>query len=386
MATTAIPSFPRSSTTSLRRNPAAAWRHLDVILLGSTAAIACLGTLMVYAATRGPGGADPVDTTYLKKQALFVLVGSFVLAATTVLDYRVYRDWAIVVYCGACGLLALVISPLGSTSKGTQAWFQVGPFQLQPSELAKIGLIVGIAALINQFRGELDLRRLGAVLLLAAVPLGLIMLQPDLGTALVLVAITLAMLLIGGVRARHLLLLLVVGAIGVAVVLNSNVLADYQKARLTVFLDQQAGLAGEAYNLNQSKIAIGAGGTFGEGLFKGTQTRLRNVPEQHTDFIFTAVGEELGFAGAATLLTLFVIMIWRIWRTAQLARDPFGTYVCIGVLAMLLFQVFENVGMTMGIMPITGIPLPFVSYGGSSTITDFLAIGLVLNVHMRRFA
>jgi rod shape determining protein RodA len=170
------------------------------------------------------------------------------------------------------------------------------------------------------------------------------------------------------------------------VMLNSSFLAQYQKDRLTSFTHQDEGLVKETYNQNQAKITIGAGGPLGEGLFQGSQTRLGNVPEQHTDFIFTAVGEQLGFAGSATLLALFCIIAWRVWRTAQLARDEFGMLVCVGVLALLMFQIFENVGMTMGIMPVTGIPLPLVSYGGSSTITEFLALGLVLNVHMRRFA
>ena len=186
------------------------------------------------------------------------------------------------------------------------------------------------------------------------------MLQPDLGTALVLVAVTAGVLLVGGAQPKHLLALVVVGVLGVVVVLNTDMLAEYQRDRLTTFLDQGSddGLQDEAYNLEQSKIAIGAGGAFGQGLFEGTQTRLGNVPEQHTDFIFTAVGEELGFVGAGTLLALFAIVAWRIWRTAQLARDDLGSLVCVGVLCMLLFQIFENVGMTMGIMPITGIPLP----------------------------
>jgi rod shape determining protein RodA len=252
----------------------------------------------------------------------------------------------------------------------------------------KLVLIVTLAAVLAQFRQEVDLRRLAALLGLAGLPLALIMLQPDLGTALVLVAVTAGVLAVGGAQPRHLLALVVVGVIGVGVVLNSDMLADYQRDRLTTFLDQGGGDGAreEAYNLEQSKIAIGAGGAFGEGLFGGTQTRLGNVPEQHTDFIFTAVGEELGFAGAGTLLALFAIICWRIWRTAQLARDDLGTLICVGVLCMLLFQIFENAGMTMGIMPITGIPLPFVSYGGSSTLTAFAAVGLVMNVHSRRFS
>jgi rod shape determining protein RodA len=215
------------------------------------------------------------------------------------------------------------------------------------------------------------------------------MLQPDLGTALVLVAIAAGILLVGGVQMKHLAALAVVGVLFTGFVLNSDMLEQYQRDRLTTFLNQDGDSAAgqrERYNLDQSKIAIGAGGTFGAGLFHGSQTRLNNVPEQHTDFIFTAVGEELGFVGAGTLLALFAIVIWRIWRIAQLARDDFGSLVCVGVMAMLLFQIFENVGMTMGIMPITGIPLPLVSYGGSSTLATFASLGLVLNVHARRFS
>jgi len=165
-----------------------------------------------------------------------------------------------------------------------------------------------------------------------------------------------------------------------------DIIEDYQRERLTAFLDQEGDLQRSTYNLDQSRTAIGAGGLTGAGLFEGTQTNLSYVPEQETDFIFTVVGEELGFLGAATLLLMYAIVVWRTWRSAQLARDLFGTLICIGVLAMLVFQIFENVGMTMGIMPITGIPLPLMSYGGSSTLATFAAMGLVLNVHMRRFS
>jgi rod shape determining protein RodA len=353
------------------------------VLVGCVAAIAAIGVLMVYSATRGADA--PYVTTFLQRQAVFVVIGMALMVLVATIDYRRYREIAPVLYVGVAALLVLVVSPLGSESKGAQAWFQLGPLQLQPSEFAKLALIAGLAAVMAQFRDEVDARRLGIALGVVGVPLGLIMLQPDLGTALVLVAIAAGVLLVGGARPKHLAVLLVVGVLGVAVVLNSDMLADYQRDRLTNFLDQDGGDTG-GYNLEQSKIAIGAGGTFGRGLFHGTQTRLDNVPEQHTDFIFTAVGEELGFVGAGTLLALFAILIWRIWRTAQLARDDFGSLLCVGVLSMLLFQVFENVGMTMGIMPITGITLPFVSYGGSSLLASFVAIGLVLNVHARRFS
>jgi rod shape determining protein RodA len=178
--------------------------------------------------------------------------------------------------------------------------------------------------------------------------------------------------------------LAVVGVVGVAVVLHFGVLKQYQRDRLTAFLDSSSNVQA-TYNLNQSKIAISSGGVGGKGLFKGTQTNLSYVPEQQTDFIFTAVGEQLGLVGSALLLSLFVLMVWRIWRAATSARDATGTLICVGVLAMFVFQIFENVGMTMGIMPIAGIPLPFMSYGGSAIVASFCAIGLVLNVQMRRY-
>jgi len=385
MAVTVQQTVPRSPASTLRRNPSAAWRHLDLVLLGCVVAVSCLGALMVYSATRGP--VEPYDISSLQRQALFVLIGFAVLAFTVAIDYRHFRDWALLLYTAACVLLAVVVSPVGSQSRGAQSWFQLGGFQFQPSEFAKLGLILAIANVASQFYGEIDRRRLAVLLGVAALPLVLIMLQPDLGTALVLSLITAGVLFIAGARAKHLLALLLVALLGATVLLNSSLLADYQKDRLTSFTHQDEGLTGVAtYNTTQSKITIGAGGTFGEGLFQGSQTRLRNVPEQHTDFIFTAVGEQLGFVGSASLLALFSIISWRVWRTAQLARDEFGMLVCVGVLSLLMFQIFENVGMTMGIMPVTGIPLPFVSYGGSSTIALFAALGLVLNVHMRRFA
>ena len=369
---------------TMRRNPASAWRHVDATLVVCTLAVSLLGAVMVYSATRGP--VPPYDTELATKQLLFVGIGVVVMAVCAVVDYRKIRDFTIPIFAAVMVLLLAVLTPLGSARKGTQAWFQIGAFQLQPSELAKLALILGLAALAASYKGEIDVRRLTALLGLSAIPFGLIMLQPDLGTAIVLVAIVMGVLLVAGVRVRHILALTLIGVSGVIAVLNSGNLEDYQRDRLTAFLDQEADLQASTYNLAQSKIAIGAGGLLGAGLFDGAQTKGDYVPEQHTDFIFTVVGEELGFVGSALLLILFALLMWRTWRTAQLARDFYGTLICVGVLAFLTFQVFQNVGMTMGIMPITGIPLPFMSYGGSSTITDFAALGLVLNVHMRRFA
>jgi rod shape determining protein RodA len=363
----------------------AAWKHVDLLLLACAIAVSALGALMVLSSTRGTDP-DSYDLSYLRKQVLFLAMGGVGMVLVTLVDYRRLRDFAWLPYTIVLGLLALVVSSLGSEKRGSQAWFQLGAFQLQPAELAKVAVILAVASLLATAEQPLRLRTLALALGLFALPTALIMLQPDLGTALVFIAITMGMLLIAGARGRHIVVLTAVGVIGVVGVLNSDVLEDYQRDRLTTFLDSEGeDVQAEAYNSDQSRAAIASGGVSGRGYLEGTQTRLGFVPEQHTDFIFTAVGEELGFVGSATVLGLLALMCVRIWRTAQISRDRLGTLICVGVLSMLVFQIFQNVGMTMGIMPITGITLPFMSYGGSSVIASWLAVGLVLNVHMRRF-
>jgi rod shape determining protein RodA len=363
----------------------AAWKHVDLVLLMCVAAVSVLGALMVLSSTRGTDP-DSYDTSFLGRQALFIGIGVAGMVLVTLVDYRRLRDFAWLPYVVTLVLLALVISPLGSERRGTQAWFQIGAFQLQPAELAKVSAILAVAALLAACEPPLKARRLVMALVVLALPVALIMLQPDLGTALVFVAITMGMLLVAGARARHIVVLTAVGVIGVVGILTSDVLEDYQRDRLTNFLGaEEVDVQDGGYNSDQSKAAIASGSVNGKGLFEGTQTRLGFVPEQHTDFIFTAVGEELGFVGSATVLGLLALICVRIWRTAQIASDRLGMLICVGVLSMLVFQIFQNIGMTMGIMPITGITLPFMSYGGSSVIASWLAIGLVLNVHMRRF-
>ncbi len=382
----AVTTAPRRSLDSFRRSDTAdLLRHVDVPLVGAVAAIAALGVLMVYSATRGD--AEGGFTTYfLQRQGLFVLAGIGLMVGIAVVDYRHFRDWAVPIGGVALFFLLAVLTPLGTERAGTQAWFQIAGFQLQPSEFAKFALVVGLAAFLTFERIEVDLQRLLIALGIAAVPMALIMLQPDLGTVLVFAAITLGMLLVAGVRPRHLAALALVAIIGGIGLLNSNILAEYQVDRLTSFVSPDEDVGESTYNLNQSRIAIASGGTTGQGLFNGTQTSGGFVPEQHTDFIFTVVGEELGFVGGAVLLALYLVVVWRIWRIAQLSRDAYGTLVCVGVMSMILFQVFQNIGMTMGIMPITGLPLPLMSYGGSSVLTSFAAIGLVLSVQLRRFS
>lgn len=383
-----VPVTRRRPLASLRHDPSAMWHHIDWVLAGCLAAIASLGVLMVYSSTRGSSA--PYDSSYLQRQALYVVVGLVAGAAVAVVDYHRIVDRAPFLYGGTLVLL-LGVMVVGREQKGTQGWFALGQFQLQPSEFAKLAVVLGFAFLATQFHGDIDLRRLGALLAVGAVPIALVLLQPDLGTALVSVAITFALLVAAGVRGRFLVILGVGAVLFATLVLTSGVLEDYQQSRLTVFATQENDgrsldeERGAAYNLEQSKIAIGSGGLRGKGLFNGPLTMDDWVPEQHTDFIFTAVGEELGLIGAGALIVAYGVVVWRIWRTAQLARDDTGTLLCLGVLAMFVFQIFQNIGMTMGIMPITGIPLPFMSYGGSSTVMAFIAMGLVLNVHMRRF-
>ena len=382
------PIGPGSATASRRTALATPWRHVDMTLIAAVISIAGIGVLLVYSATNRKLAAQGIDPRYyLKRQAMFIVLGLGAMLITAAIDYRSYRDFAPLLYGATVLLLAAVISPLGASSKGHQAWFPLGTFQLQPSEISKIALVVCLAAYIGQQRdGAMSVRRLITVLLLAGIPMALIMLQPDIGTDLVFGCILAAALLIGGVKPRHLAVLFLVAIVGITGVIKSGAMQQYQVDRLTAFLDQTHDTQGTSFNLQQSKIAIGSGGLLGKGLGRGTQTNLSYVPEQHTDFVFTVAGEELGFVGSALLLLLFGFVVWRIWRAAALAKDMTGAVICVGVLALLVFQVFENVGMTMGIMPITGIPLPFVSYGGSAMLAYFVGIGLVLNVHMRRFS
>ncbi|MGD9752811.1 MAG: rod shape-determining protein RodA [Acidimicrobiia bacterium] len=376
---------PAPSVESLRRDPGAPHRHLDWSLLGLSVGLAVVGLAMIFSATKGSGPTP--YTGMVARQMMALLLGLGVMGALAFIDYRRLREWAPLFYAGALGLLGAVLV-LGQNVKGAQAWFAVGGFQLQPSEPAKLAIIVVLAAYLAAHRNTLGAGHLVAALALAAVPMALILLQPDLGTMLVFAVVALTLLAVAGVRARYLAALVLLGVIGTVVVLNSDLLAQYQRDRLLVFIerssDRDSGLA-ESYNVDQSETAISLGGLTGRGWGNGPQTQEGRVPEQQTDFIFTVVGEELGFIGASVVLGMFLALALRIWRVAQLAKDDFGALLCCGVLAMLVFQVFENVGMSMRIMPVTGIPLPFLSYGGSSLLTSCAGIGIVLSVHMHRF-
>jgi len=365
----------------------APWRHVDPTLVLAACGLAVLGLAAIYSSTFSSLRAQGLpEGLIMRRQLLNLGLGLGGMVAVSLLDYRRLQAWAAVVFGAVVLVLGLVLTPLGSASNGAQSWFELGAYQVQPSEYAKVAMIVVLAAVFGATRASPGLRQLAAGLAAWAVVCGLILLQPDFGTFMVFVPILFGVLLVGGVRLRWLLVLALVGSIGVVGMFKLNVLKEYQKERLTAFIDPGADPDGRGYTYNarQALIAIGSGGVTGKGYLRGTQTNLQYVPEQKTDFVFTVVGEELGFAGAMLLLALLALLAWRGLRIAAVARDPFGALIAAGVVSMLVFQAFVNIGMTIGIMPITGIPLPFVSYGGSSLVSSFLAVGLLENVHMRR--
>lgn len=377
MITTTPPSRIR-----VTQDMTAAWRHIDLSLIVLVLVTSAYGAVLVYSTSRH--GSDP---NLVLRQIVFIALGVVAMAATAAVDYRRLRDWSRWIYPAMLLVLVGVLIPgVGSVHKNIRAWYSFGEVQIQPAEFAKVGLIVVLASFLGSLGAEIRLRHALVCLTLTAIPMGLILLQPDLGTALVFVVIVVGMLVVAGLPLRHLVALVVVGVVAIAGILSSDALDDYQRDRLTAFVSPDTASAKAIYNTRQAQNAIASGGLTGQGLFEGPQTTGRFVPEQQTDFIFTVAGEELGFVGSALLLALFGAILWRIWRAAHLAADETGRLMCVGVFCMIAFHIFENVGMNLGIMPVTGIPLPLVSYGGSSMLTTYMAVGLALNVHMRRFS
>lgn len=368
-------------STVRNRDLNAAWRHVDVVLCALIGLTAAFGSLLIYSATRR----HPDPTEFISKHLIYVMLGIGAMALCAAVDYERLRSLARLIFLGALGLLGLVLVPgIGSLHKGIRAWFDIGPIQIQPAEPAKLAVIILLASYLGTVE-RIRARHAVVALVILGLPMGLIMLQPDLGTTLVFVVIGAGMLLVAGVPARFLIALLAICIIAVVGILQSDTLDKYQRDRLTAFATPDSVSGDITYNTKQAQTAIASGGATGKGLFDGPQTKGGFVPEQQTDFIFTVPGEELGFAGSFVLLLLLGGIVWRTWRIAGLASDRVGMLMCVGVLCLFAFHIFENVGMNLGIMPVTGIPLPFVSYGGSSTITAFASMGLVLNVHMRRY-
>ena len=356
--------------------------RFDMVLVGSSVLLGVIGVVMIYSATKGKlalAGEDP--RYFLKRQAIFLVIGVLVMLATALFDYRRLEQVSTVLYIGI--LVALVAVLATPAQHGAQRWFPVGPIQLQPSEFATVVLIIAIATYCSRRPEGLELRDLVRMVLMAGLPILMVFKQPDLGTAIVMSVILLVMLAVAGMPGRYLLMLIVGAVLLVLVAINVGVLHKYQIDRLTSFISPNGASQVATYNVAQAKEAIAHGGVFGRGLFGGTLTNLAYVPEQQTDFIFSAVGEQTGFVGAMVLLGIYGVVAYRILRAAQTARDSLGRLLCTGIFALLVFSVFENMGMNMGIMPVTGIPLPFISYGGSAMIVFFAAIGITASVNAR---
>ena len=360
--------------------------RFDYVLLLSTLFVAALGALMVYSATRDNlalNGDDP--RYYLKRQAAFVLVGAVVMGVVALLDYHWLEHASVIVYVVVIlGLLSIFV--IGSSPElGATRWLQLpGGIQVQPSAFATLGMIVIVSAYCSRRPNGITFSDLLKILALVAVPIVLVAKQPDLGSAIVMSVVLLVMLVVAGIPGRYLLLLLALLAIAVFGVIHLHLLEPYQVQRLTGFIDQKGKLTKVTYTYSQSELAIANGGFWGTGLFHGAQTNLSYVPEQKTDFIFSSVGEQLGFVGTAIVLALLALVSSRVLRAAQTARDSFGRLLAAGIFTLLAFSIFENAGMSMGIMPIAGIPLPFFSYGGSAIVAFFAAVGVALSVNLRR--
>jgi rod shape determining protein RodA len=359
-------------------------RALDPLLCLPAAALCAAGVVLVWSSTR-----SAIDDTgaYLTRQILYGLAGLAVMVALAGVDRWSLRAWGLPAYVIGCLGLAAVLTPLGVTVNGSRSWLNLAGLQFQPSEPAKLALVLALASLLGTASDDEPpgrpghaAARLPAALGLAAVPLGLVMLQPDLGTALIMAAITAGMLVVAGTPWRWIALLaaLAAGAAGLAWWLR--LLKPHQVQRLLVFADPSADPQGVGYNALQALETVGSGGLFGQGLFRGDQTGGRFVPEQHTDFIFTVAGEELGFAGAALLLLLLWAVLWRGLRIAMRAASPYERLVAGGIVCWLAAQSAINVGMVLGLAPIVGVPLPLLSYGGSSTLTCLAAAGILMSI------
>ena len=362
----------------------------DPILTLAVGLLLFIGTLLVYAATRDWYAANGLDPQYyLKRHVINIFIGILLAWGTTVIDYRMLRAYTPIVWgLGVIGLTAVLIPGLGSEVNGAQAWIPLpGGFQIQPAELAKISIIVGMSMLLSEYRHENDEptnRDVIQALLIAAIPVGLILLQPDMGTVFIISISVVAMIGASGAPIRWVVGLLLVALLGGFGATKLGVINDYQVKRLQSFVDPNADSQGAGYQLRQARITVGSGGFLGTGLFNGPQTNGRFVPEQQTDFIFTVAGEQLGFLGSGFILLLYLTIIMRAFSIARRSTDAFGRMVCVGVLSWFAFQTFENIGMTLGLMPMTGVPLPFLSYGGSSMFANMIGFGLLQNVYARQ--
>jgi len=379
------------STRSIyrRRSRGSVVAGFDPILTAAVAALLVIGTLLVYAATRDWYAANNLDPEYyLKRHVLNILIGVLLAWGTTVIDYRLLRAYTPIVWgLGVLGLIIVLIPGLGAEVNGAKAWIALpGGFQIQPAELVKISIIVGMSMILSERSHDSDLpttRDVLQALVVAGLPVLLILFQPDMGTVFIISASVVTIIAISGAPSRWVVALLLIAVLGAFGATKAGVINSYQVKRLQSFVNPTADTQGSGYQLRQARITVGSGGLLGTGLFNGPQTNGRFVPEQQTDFIFTVAGEELGFLGSAGIVLLYLVILMRAFAIARRTSDPYGRLVATGVTAWFAFQIFENIGMTLGLMPMTGVPLPFLSYGGSSMFATLIGFGLLQNVHAR---
>ncbi len=376
---------PDSGLGNIRSSPADPTRNIDWVLLLAQGTLAVIGCFVVYASSRNRVPDDPFF--YTTRQVIFTIGAAFVMFAVMSVDYERWREKARFLY--GITIISLVLLKLMSQAAGRDLiTFELGPVNVQPQEFAKLTVLIALAAYLSEERSdELSYPRFLGGLMVVGAPALLTLVQPDMGSASMLAVLAMGVMLVAGAKPRYIALITLLSIVSVIAAFATRVVNEYQVTRLRVFLDPDTvnpELQDAAYQVRNSIRAVGNGGMFGQGWLQGPLTGEGYIPVMWADFPFAAVAEEFGFVGGAALLALFGLVIFRIWRIMALSRDMFGTYICAGVCSMLLFQVFQNVGMTVGIMPVTGLPLPFISYGGSGQLTWFIMLGLVQSVHMRR--
>lgn len=340
--------------------------------------LSCLGIFFVYSASTDNLG---TSTDFVIKQIIWLFAGVIIVAVILFIDYKILMDWSYILY-GISLILLVFLLLLGKARLGAQRWFEFGGVTIQPSEFTKITFILAVSTYLTKRKYEINLKTILFSFLISSPAMFLILKQPDLGTALLLLPVMFAILFVAGARPKYLLNIIL--AMGCFAPLAWHFLRDYQKERLSVFLNPNIDPLGAGYTVIQSKIAIGSGRIFGKGWLAGTQSRLNFLPERHTDFIFSVIGEEWGFLGVLLIILLFAFLIRRAIQIAETTEDDFGRFVAGGLCALIAFQSIINIGMTAGFMPVVGLPLPFISYGGSNLLSIFIAIGLLLNIKMRR--
>jgi len=366
-------------------------RNFDYTLFITVLLIIAFGLIILSSATHITMLEGDDKLAYVKKQSFSIILGIIAVFCILSINYSGLARYTRALYALNIVMLLAVIL-VGKEAKGAQSWISFGFFNLQPSEFSKVLVVITFAAYLSKRQGQLNsFKDLLPSFVHLGIPMLLILKQPDLGTALVFTAIFFGMLFVAGANPKVLLAIILAGAVAVGGVLYGQLalgwekpLKPYQLKRLTIFVDPYQEMRGAGFQVIQSQVAIGSGGVWGKGLYQGTQNRLNFLPEQETDFIFSVVGEELGFAGVSAALLLFFIFVYRGIRIAAASRDMFGTLLATGIVSMVVFHLLVNIGMTAGIMPITGIPLPLFSYGGSSMLANLLAVGILLNIHLRR--